>query len=215
MGTWERIKAWFRGIEVAHTLLWLGESAIDKSPYWAGPALAVFAPLVEENMKWTYAIPAGAVLTAALLWIVDGIRQRRVIELGKEITITSETERKDQDSKPALSQADGASLNFIKNRDVTLHELLVREFRVVGRTFEDCVIHGPAIVTFLRTPLIECEFVGPSRDSILFPIWPRRPVVGLTLIKDCTFRHCTFVNIGLAGLQEPQAEFPQASEGRT
>jgi hypothetical protein len=192
-----RLWAGWRWLEHAHTVHWL-------APTSASAALGRFV----EGLPWTYSIAAGLVTAAAVSHLFRLSKDK--IDPPGTIAVSGETSEK----KAELTEAEKSNA-FFKNRDVKLHDLIVEDRRVIGRTFEDCFIHGPAVVGFRRSPRIDCKYVAPDAEDLVIAVWENRAFVGTLLIKDCTFRRCTFKNIsflarlepsdlGQQGLQSPQ-----------
>lgn len=195
-GGWQWIKTAWRGIKDVHTALWL----LALVPSGALALVARFA----EQISWTYSIAAGLIAAAAIAHFLNQVRQWRRAAIAESVKVGPEADASANVQPAALSQSEKSS-NYFKNRDIYIRDLLVDEIRVIGRTFEDCVIHGPAVVGFLRTLIDgDCVFVAPNIDAVIISVWPRRSVVGVLLIKDCTFRRCKFRNIGVVDVQEPR-----------
>ena len=72
---------------------------------------------------------------------------------------------------------------------------------VEGRTYEDCLIHGPVVVK----PLIGTEFVDCRFSEVNLPdsrlVWPLTPdyegFVGTINLKKCVFLNCSFLRVGI------------------
>ena len=90
---------------------------------------------------------------------------------------------------------------------IWLPQLLVEagqqgEYEIVGRTFVDCVLEGPAVMA----PIAGCHFDdchlgahgGDPRILMLTPL-SEAGVVGPIPFRNCTFRRCTFVGVGYTG----------------
>jgi hypothetical protein len=85
---------------------------------------------------------------------------------------------------------------------VKIADLADGEGWVIGQTFEDCEIDGPAVLVPSDNITIEaCKFPGPF-ERFAWPL-PDRPVFGPVGLRDCTFRRCTFTHrVGIASSEE-------------
>jgi hypothetical protein len=96
-------------------------------------------------------------------------------------------------SGPSSPPAAGASGKVIRIADLSLDQGVLR-----GRTFEDKVIVGPAMFVFSGAVTFDsCKFGGAREDVVVEVPVGRRRVVGAIGLKDCVFRRCRTVNIGL------------------
>jgi hypothetical protein len=79
-----------------------------------------------------------------------------------------------------------------------------------SRTFEDCVIHGPAVVTMLGDGMVvQCTFTS-IPDKFIIEVTGNPPIAdGVIMLKDCIFRRCRFVGIGFIGTAASRATFLQ------
>ena len=99
--------------------------------------------------------------------------------------------------------------NVIRNHEFRLTQIPLGANSVRGQAFEDCVIHGPALILPAGSNVFEeChwEAVG-SIESIL---WERREgesIVGALILHECTFCRCTFRDIGIVGTANALARF--------
>jgi len=79
---------------------------------------------------------------------------------------------------------------------------------VRDREFEDCLIQGPAVLLPFGEGAVfsECNITAmdarPDAVFLEIPDGPRNGCVGLSNV---TFRHCSFENIGIAGLPDDLA----------
>lgn len=89
-----------------------------------------------------------------------------------------------------------------RNEVLRLSELTVNTIVLQGLTFQNCQIHGPAVlVPQGHTSMSHVTFDAPGGvDAIFWEIPPERTfVVGAIAAVDCTFSACTLVGVGLAG----------------
>lgn len=102
---------------------------------------------------------------------------------------------------------------------VRMAELLGDDWTINGRSFEDLILCGPAVVYAYETNFIDNVFEG-STDSIIWEVnSDERPVVqGTLLVQHCRFVRCRFVGVGLVlkeGLaDEIRDEFAKGNEWR-
>lgn len=76
---------------------------------------------------------------------------------------------------------------------------MVRNSAIVGRTFYDCDIHGPAVLAATSlTHMKRCKFDAPL-EAVAIVATHQKRAVGLVQVDDCTFDQCRFHNIGIVG----------------
>jgi hypothetical protein len=92
---------------------------------------------------------------------------------------------------------------YFSKKIIRLVDLIYDEqYEVKGKTFEDCVIFGPALIAFVPPGNIsDCTWRG-DPDSLFIEVVPKERAIGIVGIKDCTFRRCRFVGIGMIGPKE-------------
>lgn len=99
-----------------------------------------------------------------------------------------------------------AFATVFENLDISLFDLaranLARQQRIVGRTFRNCHIDGPAVMLVLGRTTFDATNFGPSggdiRNLILRPAGPTS-VVGAIPVQDCQFIGCSFFSVGFTG----------------
>ena len=73
-----------------------------------------------------------------------------------------------------------------------------------GRTFTNCLIHGPAVLFAVQGVALESCNLGDSggdmRTLVMRPANPGR-LTGAIPVEDCTFEFCDFHNIGFTGAE--------------
>jgi hypothetical protein len=76
----------------------------------------------------------------------------------------------------------------------------VTQDAIVGQTFENCVLVGPAIILLLGTTTFANNvFDTPSIEAALWDIpADREAVVGVIPLVDCSVMNCRFQRVGLA-----------------
>ena len=179
---WELLKA----IGIAK----LGSALISGGVAWFG-ALSQVPPI--------FAVGFGIFIFACVLWILNGITWKRdQAEIRKSFLRENEAGR-DVD---ALEETDRKQISeVITNREINLYELITLDFRIINKTFIDCVIKGPAVIYLVRTALIECGFIG-TQETVFIPLSNKKYVTGLIMLKDCTFRRCTFQFVAIGAADE-------------
>ncbi len=111
----------------------------------------------------------------------------------------------------ALPKATTFGESYFRNLDVYLLDFIRHEFRIVGRTFEDCIISGPAVIELLRTHLDDqCVFFVAENGDAALSIPPKRTLSGALPVNDCTFRRCRFRNVGVV-VRTAQDHLPTAT----
>ncbi len=103
---------------------------------------------------------------------------------------------------------------YIKGRIVYLMDLLPpgAEPIVLGRTIEDCEIRGPAMIALLGAVTITHSGFDGDLESLFIEIAENRMIFGAIALKDCVFRRCHFVGIGILGTKE---QIQEAKQGFT
>lgn len=80
--------------------------------------------------------------------------------------------------------------------------LTVNTNEIVGETFSNCRILGPAVLVPFDSAFLHCVWDG-TPDQVFWEIPPdRTAVIGAVAVRDCTFSRCSFQQIGLAGAAE-------------
>ena len=126
--------------------------------------------------------------------LVYAITGSGIVELKGESRIGAIKERPVE----ALPVATDLRETYFVNLDVRLLDFVRRGFRVSGRTFEGCLISGPAVIDLHRTHLDDrCVFfVSDNGDATVF-VEPGRALAGVVPVEDCIFHNCRFRNVGV------------------
>jgi hypothetical protein len=66
------------------------------------------------------------------------------------------------------------------------------------KTFDDCTFYGPAVIAIADSKLSDNVWMN-NLDHILWEVPDNAQRVGVFGFIDCTFRRCTFHEIGLSG----------------
>ena len=102
-----------------------------------------------------------------------------------------------------FATADELLTNHFKGRSVKLADLVGKlEITIIrSKTFEDCDIHGPAVIYLMNyTKLVDNSFRG-ALDTT-FIVTTQKVVTGVIGLEDCVFRKCNFHNISIIGSPE-------------
>ena len=92
---------------------------------------------------------------------------------------------------------------------IRLADLTVTQDVLVGYTFTDCVIFGPAVLAPAGESVItDCTFSADA-DGLFWLVEPQREyVVGAIGLQDCRFERCRFDRVGFAGPLEMKDMLP-------
>ncbi len=84
-------------------------------------------------------------------------------------------------------------MDLVDNIDLLSNALVIR-----GRTFEDCRIHGPAVLVEGYTPEKTDLFAGSNfwKGNAFWDAPEGEHHTGVIVLKNCTFRDCRFTNVG-------------------
>ena len=111
------------------------------------------------------------------------------------------------DPTGGFSTAEQLTGKFISGQTFNI-SLITHNGKIEGRTFEDCIIHGPAVLVISGVGhLHECMFDGPAS----FITTDAETVIGPIHILDTSFRKCRFVNVGFLGTKEIIDKFRQGT----
>ena len=117
-----------------------------------------------------------------------------IVELKGESRIGSAKDRPVE----VLPTATDLRESYFNNMEVRLLDFVRRGFRISGRTFDGCLVSGPAVIDLHRTHLDErCVFFVPeSGDATVF-VEPGRSLAGVLRVEDCIFHNCRFRHVGV------------------
>ena len=88
----------------------------------------------------------------------------------------------------------------LTHRSFRIVDLVSDDDIITGRTFEDCTIYGPAVLTLLNDVTMDSNTFEGSRDALFWELPEERErVIGAIGLRDCRFRRCVFRRIGIAG----------------
>ncbi|WP_146078833.1 MULTISPECIES: hypothetical protein [unclassified Rathayibacter] len=90
---------------------------------------------------------------------------------------------------------------------VRLSDLFTVQSVIDKLQFKDCLLVGPAVITFLGQSVLRgCTFIGPGED-IIIEIPGARQVLGVLGFSNSEFIDCRFENIGVLGDKLFTSEF--------
>ncbi len=122
------------------------------------------------------------------------------------------------DPSGGFASAEQLTGSFIKGQQFRI-ALIAHDNEIFDRVFEDCVIHGPAVLTFSEYADCKgCSFALPSPKSTLHwvcdfedgkTLLTEMPV-GSIVIKQCIFKRCKFMGIGFVQTKESADRFNSA-----
>lgn len=135
------------------------------------------------------------------VWVF-GITGSGIVELKGESRIEVVKDRPIE----ALPVATDLRESYFSSLDIHLLDFARHGLRIVGRTFDNCLVSGPAVVDLRRTHLDErCVFFVPEAGDATVHIPAERSLAGVLPVEDCIFHNCRFRNVGVVARlpQEP------------
>lgn len=86
---------------------------------------------------------------------------------------------------------------YIHGKFLTLSQFVNTDNRIEGRTFEDCSIYGPLVMTADKaSSIVNCDF-NAIQDQVFLE--SEKALIGrgtgIVMLKDCKFRRCRFYNV--------------------
>jgi len=89
---------------------------------------------------------------------------------------------------------------YITHRSFRIVDLVGEDDLIMGRTFEDCTIYGPAVLAPLQGVSFEHDTFEGDPKALFWEIPEGRVhVLGAIGLVNCTFHRCKFRGIGFAG----------------
>lgn len=102
----------------------------------------------------------------------------------------------------------------ITHRSFRLIDLVEEEPVIMGKTFEDCTIYGPAVLLPVERTIMEHNSFNGTSEGIFWEIPDdRNYIIGAVGLVDCTFRRCNFHGIGISGKRPLLEQFLRAFDG--
>ncbi len=143
--------------------------------------------------------PRGAPLESPAWLYLFSIASLGVVFIGFYSLYIASTRR------PSILTDAEMSRPYIQGKYFKIADLADGENVIVGRTFEDCHIYGPAVLFLLdRNTLIEPHVMGSLDEAFLAAPATNRagPHTGIIVLRECTFKRCTLFNITFVGASE-------------
>lgn len=138
------------------------------------------------------ALAFGVTLVNAITWRSDHNRLRGAIQ-GTSATTQQEL--------PAQTNftTDSAVLSgpYIRSHTLRIADLAREDNLIRGRTFEDCTIHGPAVLALINHVQLLGAEIRSHPDVFFIELPESRYVVGPIGLENCVFKNCTFIRIGI------------------
>ena len=167
-----------------------------------GSAYLIMISIITEidKIPWTYRIVIITLALTACVWLIDGVItlwHRYGKGYGIKIMSGEEIEKKDiKFSKP--EQITGHALN---GHTIDMNDLTRKTNVIDGRTFENCHIYGPAMITFTNQIVSGAMFEVPNNDldALLIDVGKGagKRIPGVIGFHNCIIKNCTFHNIGI------------------
>ncbi|MFN8559321.1 MAG: hypothetical protein U0531_18950 [Dehalococcoidia bacterium] len=100
----------------------------------------------------------------------------------------------------SIMSLDWKAEQHLSHRSFHISELASDDGFIIGRTFEDCTIYGPAVILPVDHVTFENNTFEAEREALFWEIPDdREVVVGAIGLKSCVFRRCIFRGVGIAG----------------
>ncbi len=112
---------------------------------------------------------------------------------------SSSSEQSNKEINSGVSSA-AVTRTVFQNEEIKIWELVhARDAVIEGKTFVDCIIVGPALVTLLDSVHIDGLAMDGSIEANLVEIEGDRQVIGVFGLRDCRFQRVRFSGIGFIG----------------
>jgi hypothetical protein len=96
------------------------------------------------------------------------------------------------------------------DQQLRVTDLVTDSVVIADKSFERCVILGPAVVVPAGSRFIGCSFEG-EPDAVVWEIPPSRTtLVGAIRLENCSFNACEFRGVGLGLGHDAAKEFLDA-----
>ena len=175
----------------------LGEGALQMSGYTSLPL----------------AIALGVVIVVLIIWSAWPTLKR--IRLQKPIKLQgSQQNISEVPAKSIILSHDYIADTYIRGQLVYLMDLIAPGAQPIisDRTIEDCEIRGPAMIALLGRVTIKNGTFDGDVESLFVEVADKRIIFGAIGLRDCVFRRCRFVAIGIIGTRE---QIEKAKKGFT
>lgn len=170
-----------------------------------GPSVILAVELV--LMKWTPAWLVGLLIGFTLFWLVVSILSNKaIIARAPWLRVWA----------PFLDPTGGVATqaelmsSHVSSKDVPI-SLLGMQGEIVDKTFENCVIRGPAIIECSgRVDADDCHFDGHPRERAWIVARLADTRVGAVRVRDTRFKRCRFIDIGFVETENSVAKHEQS-----
>ncbi len=198
------------------------------TPVWKLLSFLGIVDLIANYADSSYADSIGSVLAHPLgMWIpvaagfglLMWINYRERSELSAP-SMPSTTQPEPSDAAhsyppPQKLPRDAASRTSLNGISFRLAEFSThRDGTIRNITFENCTPHGPGILdpqgsTFIHTDFITEPDYGYPESLFYLAVRNREWYAGLIVVRNCVFRRCTFVEIGITRNSGYYSEIPR------
>lgn len=145
------------------------------------------------------------------LWVYS-ITGSGIVELKGEPRISTLRNRPIK----ALPVATDLGETHFRGLDIHLLDFAQQGIRIAARTFDDCLISGPAVIDLQRTHLDDqCVFFVPETGDATVLIEPQRSPSGVLPVDDCIFRNCSFRNVAVVSRLAHEPPLPASQTSTT
>jgi 4-amino-4-deoxy-L-arabinose transferase-like glycosyltransferase len=95
--------------------------------------------------------------------------------------------------------------SLIQNKDIHISDLVRDNFMISNKTFENCNLYGPAVITFVNNVWMnDSSFMAavPDPNNDFFMETSSENLLGVIVFDNCIFRNCKLYKIGIIGNHE-------------
>ena len=138
----------------------------------------------------------GMVLGASLLWVILAAKSVRKNVIKRWPWMRSWFPF--LDSTGGLATSSELTDIQISSKALRLTDLAVNGV-IANRTFDDCIIYGPAVVAPTEFTVFRYPSWQLTRGDLYYELKDMKTRTGMILLENCTFNRCTFYDIGVVG----------------
>jgi hypothetical protein len=196
-----RLLLWFGIIIAAGAVQWVVGRVLDDRAKngiplgWLKVLTAPAAPL------WVMAASAVCGLLYVFWPTISQAWKKRAITAPGEATV-SPVQSASPPAYPGPQQINPLD-SYFSRKIIRLADLIFSpDYRISGKTFDDCFIYGPALVHAFAPITLAHGGIEGDLESSFVDVQGNRRVVGIIGLGDCVFRRCTFIGIGFIGTRE-------------
>lgn len=191
---------------------WLAANVAKRMGAVRADIASALAELVEAGFvrerKQLRLLSSGRAVT---LWVY-AITGSGIVELMGEPRISTLRNR----PVGALPVARDLGETTFRNLDVHLLDFVQDGIRIAGRTFDNCLISGPAVIDLQRTHLDNrCVFFVPETGDATVLIHPERSPSGVIPVENCIFQNCRFRNVAVVARLAQEHPLPAIESSKT